>query len=770
MNAAGLPSQLWVLAPVVVWAAILLGLMRKGRGGSEAFLQSLMLWAGLVWAMSNVLSFADAFTPMVLRLVWATAAGVAAVLILRWRTGLAMPRPARFEGIERGMLVLALLLCGFALLRAWVSAPNTVDVLNYHLPRQIWWLQNGNLAHYATINARENIMPPLAEVIGAQFLGLTGSDRWANLPQAISYAALALAVALLARRLGAGRKASLAAGVMTLLIPMAHHEASGAKNDLMAALWTVQAALAVERMRRMLAEGRTVIGEGLWLGLAVALAWLTKSTAMLFLPPLILAGLAGGLRGTGCKALLRGGAAALGVWLLAVAPFHGRNLMGAGSLLGEHRAEDGGAQVNEAMSPALLGSNLLRHATLHLLGPSETANAAWMRWVKAYHDATGLGLSDRRITLWTTEFAPAYAPQVETLAGAPVHFVLILGVVAAAIMGVGAAPIRRARWLVWAVAGGGVLFCLVLKWQPWATRLELPLFALGMVPAALGWSGSLRANIGAGLLGCAAVFFWWQGADTEGRNLWRGSTLWGKSRQAAYYAKLPQLEERDAMLAKLIEESGARRVQLVNLHDIAYPLMRRLLVQRPDTRFVDGGGRPDVLVVLNRGDSLPLYRPGEAGRVWRLAGEGYGEGVYLPEERVSALGWWKRLPRYAGFSAEEGFQGIDYSAGGGRSEQGRSLGGGTSTLRFLGRGAPMTFLIELVPLGPAAGTVSLYLDVDDEPWRRIEVGGGGSPTSAQLKLPTGAGWHRLQLRCGPGAPELLVLRLVINDSPPERAR
>jgi hypothetical protein len=770
MNAMALPSQLWVLAPALVWGAILLGLVRKGRGGAEAFLQSLMLWAGFVWASSNALSFADAFTPAGLRITWATAAGVAAVVILRWRTGLAMPRPARLDGVERGMLVSGLLFCGLALLRAWMSAPNTVDVLNYHLPRQIQWLQNGNLAHYATINARENIMPPLAEVIGAQFLGLTGSDRWANLPQAVSYAALALAVALLARRLGAGRKASLAAGVMTLLIPMAHHEASGAKNDLMAALWTVQAALVVERMRRTLAEGRMALADSIWLGLAVALAWLTKSTAMLFLPILVLAGLAGSFRAAARAALLRGGAVALVVWLLAVAPFHGRNVMGAGSLLGEHRAEDGGGQVNEAMSPVLLGSNLLRHATLHLLGPSETANAVWMGWVRAYHDANDLGLSDRRITLWTTEFAPVYAPQVETLAGAPVHFVLILGVVSAVLLGLGRGRIRRARWLVWAVAGGGLLFCLVLKWQPWATRLELPLFALAMVPVAVWWPGSSRGAISAVVLGCAAVFFWWQGAETEGRNLWSGSTLWGKPRAAVYYAKLPYLEERDTTVAKVIGEAEARRVQMINLHDIAYPLMRRLLTQRPDTLFVGGEGRPDALVVFNGGSSLPLYRTGEAGRVWRLVGEGYGEGVYLPEERVRALRWWDRLPRYAGFSVVEGFQGIEYRAGGTHAGQGRSIGAGVSTLRFLGRGEPLTFSIELAPLGPSAEPVSLYLDLDGAPWRRIAVAVDGSTSSAKFELPASEGWHRVQMQSEPGAPELLVLRLVINDSPPEPMR
>lgn len=761
-------AQLWGVAPFAVWAAVFLGLVRSGRNGVEAFLQSLMLWAGLVWGLSNLLSFAGIFTAPVLRGVWAVLGLGAVIWIGRRCKGAQINLPKRFDGVERGFLLLGFSIWGLAFVRALVAPPNTVDVLNYHLPRQVYWLQDGVLSHYGTVNARENIMPPLAELIGAQFLGLTGDDRWANLPQAVAYAGLALAVALLARRLGVARKAALAAGVMALLMPMAHHEASGAKNDLMGAFWTVQVALVIEALRRMPAEKKEIARLGAWLGLAVALAWLTKSTSMLFLPPLILAGLGGALLRAGRVNVLRAGGVALLIWTVAVLPFYSRNLAGSGSLLGTSRAEDGGGQINGGMSPVLLASNLLRHATLHLVGPSDTFNSQLLSVVKWYHEATGLSVNDRRLTLWVTEFAADYFPGSETTAGAPVHFLLLSAVGFSVLLGGGGERMRRGRWLVWAVAGGTVLFCGVLKWQPWATRLELPLFALGLAPAALWWSRPGRGTLCAGFFIAAALLCWWPGADTEGRNLWRGATLWGQPRNSVYHANLPHLEARDAALTRVIAAAGAEKVELINLHDVQYPLMRRLVAQRPETRFVNEGEKPDAVIVLNLGGNSPLYRAGRSGEMWRLVGDGYGEGVYLPAEFVRERGWWNRLPYFAGWKAEKGLAVTGYRLENSPIYRGSLLGEADALLSYRSYGGAMKLAMTLVPFEPMNRQVTVHLQTDEGEVHEIEVFPAGVTAVSDISLPSSRGQHRLRLWQHPSGGDLLILRLVVNDAQPSR--
>ncbi len=764
MSALEASAQLWGLAPLIVFGVIFIELIRRGRNAVEAFLQSALLWAGLVWVASNLLSFAGALTPAGLRIFWLVAAG--AGLIFNRRRG-AIPRIVWLrgpDGFERCLLAVAAIVFGLVAIRALVSPPNTVDVLNYHLPRQVLWLQQGALQHYDTINARENIMPPLAELIGAQFLGLTGGDRWANLPQTFSYAGLALAVAWLARMSGALRRSALLAGLLAMLLPMAYHEASGAKNDLMGAFWTVQACVTIVWIRN--GQPRS----GGWLGLAVALAWLTKSTSMIFVPVAVLCGLAGPLLLQRRTSAWRSALAGLALWLVLVAPFHTRNLIGTGTVLGEHKAEDGGGQINEAMSPALLGSNLLRQASLHLPGPVLGLDAVWLSMVQRYHQAVGIDSSDPRVTLWITRFSPTYDPEVETLAGAPAHLCLIAVTLGVMFWRQRDDRARQVRWLGCTAVAGAIVFCCLLKWQPWAARLHLPLFALGLVPMAVvmpsGRNGFNLAGCGALLIGLAG---WLPAINTEGRELWGNASIWRHSRQSGYYSKLPKLEQRDEGLAKVIKDSEARNVMIVNLHDIAYPLMRRLRDAEPSTRFAGAwadSDSPKALIMLRMGGTMPLYQSLGAGRAWRLVGEGYGEGVYLPVEQVSARGWWDRLPRFAGWRAEDGFTVFEVRAGSGPSVLGRELPNGRGRLGYYSRGGQMRLSLDAAKMEGPAGPVPVYVQADNEPPARIDVAEGRVTGVVDFPLPSAPGWHHLTMSIPNGAGEIVILGLVINDRDP----
>lgn len=764
MSALEASAQLWGLAPLLVFGVIFIELIRRGRNAVEAFLQSSLLWAGLVWVAGNLLSFAGALTPSGLRVFWLVAAG--AGLIFNRRRGVIsrIVWPRGLDGSERCLLAVAAIVFGLVAIRALVSPPNTVDVLNYHLPRQVRWLQQGSLQHYDTINARENIMPPLAELIGAQFLGLTGGDRWANLPQTFSYAGLALAVAWLARMSGAMRRSALLAGLLALLLPMAYHEASGAKNDLMGAFWTVQACVTILWIRNGLPRG------GGWLGLAVALAWLTKSTSMIFVPVAVLCGLAGPLllekRASAWRSVLAG----LALWIVLAAPFHARNLIGTGTFLGEHKAEDGGGQINEAMSPALLGSNLLRQASLHLPGPVLGLDAVWLSMVQRYHQAVGIDSSDPRVTLWITRFSASYDPQVETLAGAPAHLLLIAATLGVMFWRRRDDRARQVRWLGCTAVAGAIVFCCLLKWQPWAARLHLPLFALGLVPLAVvmprGRHVFNLAECGALLLALAG---WLPAINTTGRELWGDASIWRQSRQSGYYNKLPQLERRDQGLAKVIKDAGARNVTIVNLHDIAYPLMLHLRKNEPCTLFTGSSTYSDstqAIVTLQMGETVPLYHSVGDGRIWRLVGEGYGEGVYLPVEQVHACNWWDRLPQFAGWRKEEGFTAFEVRAGSGPSVLGRELANGRGRLGYNSRGGQMRLSLNAAKMAGPSGPVPVFMQMDDGPTALIKIAEGRTTNVVDFPLPSAPGWHHLTMSVPNGAGEIVILSLVINDHGP----
>ncbi len=748
-----------VLAALWRWRA-------RHASGLEALVESAVCFAALVWAGANALSALDAFRPGVLRGVWLGAGAVAIVALWLMRSvRLRWPRPA--NAVEWSLAAAALPLLAVTLARAVLAPPNTVDVLNYHLPRQLLWLQQGSLAPFATLNDRQNMMPPLAEVIGAQFLALTGDDRWANLPQWAAYVGLAVALMVLVRRLGGTRGAAGVSALLGLLLPMAYHEASNAKNDLLSAVWIVVGATELARWRGpdFVATRWTAVR----LALPFTLAWLTKSTAMLFVPPLLVAGLWPWVRRTHVREQVRvlGPAALLALLLLT--PFHLRNLAWYGTPLGRHRAEDGGALMVEAMGPRLFASNVLRHTSQHLMSPWPGWNAAWLRGVERAHAALGVDLDDRRTTLWILNFGPTYAPADETLAGAPLHLVFGLPLLLALAAGWRAGDDgTRVRWLALAVLGGAVLFCAALKWQPWAPRLQLPLFALGIPACVLAvaarWPARAAGFAAAALGGAVAV--WGPGADTQGRTLWQHPRLDELPRELNYYRTLTHLAGRDVGLAELVARSGARAVDLQSVHDIAYPLMRRLQRTVPDIHFAGAPaqrGPVDGILVLSLGAPLALYGEYGGRSDWRLVGAGTGDGLYLPDARVRELGWADRLPQFAGWTQQSGLPLAERIWPDAGRWLVREIPSGRGELVYAAVGRPTRLRGVVRRDGIAADDFQITVTVAGQPVGVVEVGSGAAH-EFEVRIDGTPGAHVVGLQVPVSvARDIVFTRLQVTD-------
>ncbi|MDP1580001.1 MAG: phospholipid carrier-dependent glycosyltransferase [Candidatus Didemnitutus sp.] len=663
MSVKELILQMLGVLPLLVLAAGWRHYLARGQAGPDALVNAVVALGAGIWLLANALSFFGALQPGPLRLLWGGAGVLALVALWRGRdAALRWPRPS---GRWPWLLAVAIaILLGITLVRAVVAPPNTVDVMNYHLPRQVMWLQQGGLDPYETVNDRENMMPPLAEIIGLQFLALTGDDRWANLVQWSAYAGLALLLGLIVRRLGGSRTAAGAAALLGLLLPMAYHESTSAKNDLQATVWLL--VLAVRLLAWRERKFALTANDALGIGVVAALACLTKSTALFYAPLLGLCALwptTGGWRELGQRHCARAILLALLTWAVLVAPFHLRNQAWYGHPLGQHRAEDGGAQANETISAPLLLSNLARHATVHALGPWDEWNRQWLRGVHALHRMLGVDVNDPRTTLWILQFRPHYAPAAEMVAGAPAHFYLGLPLLLALAGGVGwGGAARRARWLAVFVLTGALVFCAVVKWQPWAARLQLPLFALGIVAAVVAveaWRPRIRGAVGwFALIGAAAA--WWPGADTDIRPLWTAPTLGSQSRADNFYRTQPLLAERTDRIVHRVQTSGVRDVLVHNLHDITYPVLRALRHAVPDIHFHGApAGRsptrpPEALLLFAAGapHALTLDFAGRAD--WRIVSAGVDVVCYLPLARVRELGWANEVPPFVGWIRQVG--------------------------------------------------------------------------------------------------------------------
>ncbi|PYV10271.1 MAG: hypothetical protein DMG07_21415, partial [Acidobacteria bacterium] len=466
---------------------------RRARALSGGGLRMALLLAALaagLWVVlgTELLSALGAlrFWPIV---IWWTLPVVwLSTRLLRDRAVPAFPALPRL-GAWEWLLVLATSgIVTAAGISALLAPPNNWDSLGYHLPRQVYWIEQGKVAHHLTYAWRELDFPPFAEFVGLHLMVLSGGDRLANL---IQWSALVLvlgAVSLIARDLGAGRKGELLAMLSVATVPMAFHQASNTKNDLVVSLWICLLALGALRLWR---ERRSDPLHAAALGAAAGLLLLTKGTGLILGAPILVLALAGLLqfgrpRRVACLALFASIPLAVNLGHFA------RNMDYFGSPLGSEKS----AYYNQTLSPAALASNLLRNALLHLGSPSARWNDVLLQAARRLHRAIGADIQDPRTTFLTSPFKVSYQPQNEDVAGAPVH--LILAAAAAALLAATLVLGVRAP-LVWTYFpipyAAFFLFCAALKWQPWYARLQLPVFCL-LAPL-LGYAGSIVRPLGA---------------------------------------------------------------------------------------------------------------------------------------------------------------------------------------------------------------------------------------------------------------------------------
>ena len=471
------------------------------RRDADADVRSALLTAAVVWGVAltgitEVLSLRHALTREAVAWSWAAVALGSAGLIL-FASGAAAPRWT-MDRPGRGPLAMALVI-GLIVLGTGLSAaagwPNQWDSMVYHLSRVDHWTLNRTVDFYPTHIVRQLFNPPWAEYAIFHFRVLGGDDRWSNAPQWLAMAGSVIGVSAIARRLGAAPRGQFFAALVAATIPMGILQASGTQNDYVVALWLVcltEAALsAPSRSRR------------LRIGAALGLALLAKGTALLFAAPLLL--ITPAVRSIPWTRHLAQVGGALLIALALNAPHWARNIDAFGWPLGPRNSgsADGVRDklTNDGVSSAILVSNVVRNLTLHVGTTSRGANLALEGAVERVHGWLGVSVDDPRSTRLYSDrrFAVVGDPVNPDRTGNPLHLLLVVSA-AVAIAG------SRRLWRSPGLARYGVLlavaflfFCLVLKWQPWHSRLQLPLFVLASPMVAVAWEGSR------GLMAVAAV-------------------------------------------------------------------------------------------------------------------------------------------------------------------------------------------------------------------------------------------------------------------------
>jgi hypothetical protein len=443
----------------------------------ECFLFIAILWGVSVTIITEILSAFSLITFGWLVVFWCVvllgATCFVITLMKRQRLIVLSPSlrlPFRAVPFLSG-LVLIVALTGVT---AFVSPPNNYDSMTYHMSRVVHWIQDRNVSFYPTHVIRQLYMNPWAEFAIMHLQILSGGDRFANFVQWFSMIGCLIGVSLLAKQFGGDLQSQLFAAVFAGTIPMGILQSSSTQNDYAVSFWLVCFIyFSISLIRQGQLHWFYALGAGFSLGLVI----LTKGTAYIFAVPFVV-WIGYSLLRTFRFQSWKPAILLVAACLVLNSGHYARNLSLFGSPIGPRGPDSIARVTSDVISPSSVLSNITRNIALHLGTPSLRINIAIDSAIQELHRVLNIDINDPRTTEPNRKFQVLQPSLHEDSAGNLLHLSLILGAIFLFFI---SKEIRSSCALasyLTALFSGFLLFCALLKWQPWHSRLQLPFFVL----------------------------------------------------------------------------------------------------------------------------------------------------------------------------------------------------------------------------------------------------------------------------------------------------
>jgi hypothetical protein len=415
------------------------------------------------------------------------------VIVLMRRHAISVRSPSLRLPLWAGALISGLLLIVVLTgLTAFFSAPNNWDSMVYHMSRVAHWIEDHNVSFYPTHSLRQLYVNPWAEFAIMQLQIVSGGDRLANFVQWFSMIGSLTGVSLLAKQFGGDLRTRLFAAVFAGTIPMGILQSSSTQTDYAVSFWLVcfvffSISLITQEQLHWLYS----LGAGFSLGLAI----LTKVTAYIFAVPFVVWVGYSFLRSRGFKswkpAVLIGGTC-----LALNCPQYTRNVSCFGSPIGPTtKVESLARNTNELISVSSVLSNITRNIASHLGTPSWRVNSRINGSLNEFHQFLTIDINDPRTTQEKFQVPQPSRQLHEDYAGNFFHlFLILLG----SLLYLLSRDIRSSAVLpsyLISLLSGFLLFCTLVKWDPFGSRYQLPLFVLASPFVATVLSRSLNRNV-----------------------------------------------------------------------------------------------------------------------------------------------------------------------------------------------------------------------------------------------------------------------------------
>jgi len=606
---------------------LLVVLLYRGNGCDmrEAGVKSYVLLFLFIAVSTEILSYFNSITNHVILCVWifvlVVLVSVVFIVSKLQRSPLSfrglLPSLGAYQCSERCLLIVLAIVMLITLSVAVVSPPNNWDSLTYHMARVAEWIEHQNISFYPTSITRQNYQMPLAEFAILHLQLLAETDRFANMVQWISFWVSIALVTLIAKELGGSFRTQLISAVIGATIPMAILQSSSTQNDLVTSAFCLSFAYFFLKFIK-----KANMGDVLFSSASLGLALLTKGTSFIYCSAIGVALTAAYLfqSGTEKKRLTKMGilvfTAALGVVISL--PHLSRNYV----LYGNFLSNETSLYNNHELSVSGLMSNIIRNGALHLGTPSRQANHITYDLVETI---LGEELNNPKTTFMDSEFIIPFARHEDDAGNLP-HFLLICF----AIPFLAVTHLSEKRTVCWYAATivmAALLYCVVLKWQPWASRLHTPLFMLAapliaLVMSGLRWLSWKRQLFTVLLLFLYSIPFLVLNASRplipfrgysvlrqNGNEIFRSYSVLTQSRIELYFVNNPKIYPDYSDAVKIMAKERPDEVGLFldgnDLEYLLWVLAGKNAVKRPP-RFRHVGVL-NISKTLERAASMPAY-------------------------------------------------------------------------------------------------------------------------------------------------------------------
>ena len=466
-----------LLLPIVSWIFLYLIYFASNQDWRIAIITASIWWGVLLTAITEILSLFRALNFWGLLISWSLASCVLGVVFI-YRKGFAhrsrigQEKAFVFSRFESFLLVGIVFIASITGLVAWAAPSNTVDAMTYHLARVVHWIQNETVFPYASHIKSQIYQNPWAQYALLHFQVLSDGDRFANFIQWAASIGNIIVVSAIAKVLGGDRTSQIFAAVLCATIPMGIIQAASTQNNHILAFWLLcfiyYVLLLIESKKNWNSWNLSNLGASL--GLTI----LTKGTGYIYAFPFFLWFFLSGVKKFKLNFWKYLGIVGAIVLLINFGHYL-RNYQLYGSPLGT----DGHDYTNDVFGLSYLFSNLIRNIALLLASPIEFLNQLIENIVIFAHQILSLDVNDSRTTFSGHQFyLTAKNAFSENYTGNFIHTLLII---ASTIFCLFYKKLEARKYVIIyliCTISTFLLFCLLIKWQPWHSRLHLPFFVI----------------------------------------------------------------------------------------------------------------------------------------------------------------------------------------------------------------------------------------------------------------------------------------------------